>query len=75
MPDWVPIVAILVSVVTAILAILGYVASTRSQERKRLDVVQGQVNELVNYGFVLQDQLQEAGVTPKPWPAGIFPKE
>ncbi|MEP6477858.1 MAG: hypothetical protein ABJB03_00575 [Rhodoglobus sp.] len=77
MPDWVtPIITTILAAAGTggVVGVFGYLLTKRSQERKRGDVVQGQVFALVNHVHALNAQIIMLGHEPIPVP-DIFPKE
>jgi len=66
---------VLLAVIGAVGGWLSYLTARSVAERKRNDILQGQVLALVNYGHMLRNRLAKNGDDVPPWPDNIFPKE
>lgn len=69
------LIPVIIAVIGAVGGWLSYLTARSVAERKRNDVLQGQVLALINYGHVIRGQVTAMGGEPEPWPDSIFPKE
>ncbi len=69
------IIPVVIAVIGAVGGWLSYLTARSVAERKRNDVLQGQVLALINYGHAVRLQVTLLGGDPRPWPESIFPKE